>query len=138
MTSAWSSEQLQRLGASDELEIAVRRADGTLGRWVPIWVVCVGEHVFVRTWHRRPNGWFGDALVSQRARIRVSDVCADVTVTDVGEDSPDLRAGVDDAYLGKYSHYDRATVDRMVSDPAAATTLWLRPDPGSRGSAITA
>jgi hypothetical protein len=126
MTPSWSPEQLQRLGASDELEIAVRRADGTLGRWVPIWVVCVGAHVFVRTWHRRPNGWFGDVLRSQRARIRVADVCADVTVTDVGEDSPDLRAGVDDAYRSKYSPYGHATVERMVSDPAAATTLWLR------------
>jgi hypothetical protein len=124
----WSPEQLQRFGASDELEIAVRRTDATLGRWVPIWVVCVGEHVFVRTWHRRLNGWFGDVLRSQRARIRVGDVCADVTVTDVGEDSPDLRAGVDNAYLSKYSHYGHTTVERMVSDPAAATTLRLTPE----------
>ncbi len=95
---------------------------------MPIWVVCVGEHVFVRTWHRRPNGWFGDVLRSQRARIRVGDVCADVTVTDVGEDPPDLRAGVDNAYLSKYSHYGHTTVERMVSDPAAATTLRLTPE----------
>ncbi len=128
MTATWSPEQLQRLGASDELEIAVRRADGTLGRWVPIWVVCVGENVFVRTWQRRPNGWFGDVLRSQRARIRVADVCADVTVTDVGEDSTDLRAAVDNAYRSKYSRYGDTTVERMVSDPAAATTLWLIPE----------
>jgi hypothetical protein len=128
VTSTWSPEQLQRLGASDELEIAVRRADGTLGRWVPIWVVCVGERVFVRTWHRRPTGWFGDVLRSQRARIRVADVCADVTVTDVGEDFTDLRAGVDDAYRIKYAHYGHTTVQRMVSAPAAATTLWLIPE----------
>jgi hypothetical protein len=128
MTSTWSPEQLQRLGASDELEIAVRRADGTVGSWVPIWVVCVGPDVFVRTWHRRSNGWFGDVLRSQRARIRVAHVCADVTVTDVGEDSTDLRAGVDNAYHSKYSRYGDATVDRMVSDPASATTLRLMPE----------
>jgi len=128
MTSTWSREQLQRLGASDELEIAVRRADGTLRRWVPIWVVCVDEHVFVRTWHRRSNGWFGDVLRSQRARIRVADVRADVTVTDVSENSTDLRAGIDNAYLSKYSHYGHTTVDRMVSDAASAATLWLIPE----------
>jgi hypothetical protein len=123
--STWSPELLQRLGASDELEIAVRRADGTLRQWVPIWVVCVGEHVFVRTWHRRSNRWFEAVLRSQRARIRVADVCADVTVTDVGEDSADMRTDVDNAYRSKYSHHGHTTVERMVSDPAAATTLWL-------------
>jgi hypothetical protein len=128
MTSTWSPEQLQRLGASDELEIAVRRADGTLRRLGADWVVCVGEHVFVQTWHRRSNGWFGDVLHSQRARIRVADVCADVTVTDVGEDATDLRAGVDNAYRVKYSRYGPTTVDRMVSEAAAATTLRLIPE----------
>ena len=128
MTSTWSPGQLQRLGASDELEIAVRRADGSLHGWVPIWVVCVGQHVYVRTWYRRPNGWFGHALRSHRARIRVPDVETDVTVTDVGEDSIDLRAGIDNAYRTKYARYGHTTVERMASDPAAATTLWLSPE----------
>ena len=30
MTAAWTPEQLQRIDGSDELEIASRRADGTL------------------------------------------------------------------------------------------------------------
>jgi hypothetical protein len=59
MTAAWSPEQLKRIGRAEELQIAAKRADGTLRRWVPIWVVCVGEQVFVRTWYRRDNGWFG-------------------------------------------------------------------------------
>lgn len=49
MTVAWSPEQLERIGSADELRISAKRADGTLRRWVPIWVVCVGEHVYVRT-----------------------------------------------------------------------------------------
>jgi hypothetical protein len=48
--TTWSPEESQRIGESEELEIAVRRADGGLRRWVPIWVLCVDRHVYVRTW----------------------------------------------------------------------------------------
>jgi len=40
------------------MQIAAKRADGTLRRWLPIWVVCIGEHVYVRTWYRRNTGWW--------------------------------------------------------------------------------
>jgi hypothetical protein len=56
VTIAWSPEELARLGSAEELQIAGKRADGTLRRCVPICVVCVGEHVYVRTWHRRDTG----------------------------------------------------------------------------------
>jgi hypothetical protein len=127
MTSTWTPEQLQKIGASDELDIAVHRADGSLRRWVPIWVVRVDENVYVRTWYRRADGWFGHAIESVGARIRVPDVQADVTIADVGSDSPDPRADVDDAYRRKYGHFGEATVGRMVADSAAETTLWLQP-----------
>ena len=39
MAAAWSAEELERIGRAEELEIATKRADGTLRRWVPIWVV---------------------------------------------------------------------------------------------------
>jgi hypothetical protein len=119
---------LQQISASDELEIAVRRADGSLRRWVPIWVVCVDQDVYVRTWYRRDDGWFGHALESGRARVRVPGVEADVAVSDVSSSRGDLRADVDVAYRTKYGHFGDATVERMVADSAAATTLRLRPE----------
>jgi hypothetical protein len=48
MTVRWSRAQLDRISQSGELEIASRRTDGTLRRWVPIWVVCVDDAVYVR------------------------------------------------------------------------------------------
>jgi hypothetical protein len=126
MSAIWSAEQLARIGRADELRIAVQSLDGTLQRWVPIWVVCVGDQVYVRTWHRRDNGWFGHVLESRRARIRVPGLDATVTVQDVGKnDDAELRAGVDAAYRAKYGRYGSTTVDRMVNDDAAATTLQL-------------
>lgn len=128
MTVAWSSEQLERIGSADELRIAAKRADGTLRRSVPIWVVCVGEHVCVRTWHRRDSGWFGDAVDSLRARIMVPNLEADVIVQDAGEERTELRAAVDAAYRTKYGRYGGTSVERMVTPDAAATTLRLTPE----------
>ncbi len=134
MTAAWSPEQVERIGRAEELQIAVKRPDGTLRRWVPIWVVCVGEQVFVRTWYRRDNGWFGHVLDSRRARIRVPGLEVDVAVEDAGEDAAKLRPGVDAAYRAKYERYRGASVDRMAADAAAATTLRLIPEQGARAT----
>ncbi len=118
--SAWSPEQLRRLGEAPELEIATRRADDTLRGWVPIWVVCAAGQVYVRTWYRRDFGWYGYARENRRARVRASGCLqADVTV----EDATD-RDRVDAAYTSKYGH--GPSVDRMIGAEAAATTLRLR------------
>jgi hypothetical protein len=52
MTTAWSREELERIGRAEELENAAKRPDRTMLRWVPIWVVGVGDQVYVRTWQR--------------------------------------------------------------------------------------
>ena len=124
MTTHWSAADLRLIDASRELEIAVRRADGSLRRWLPIWVVCAGEQAYVRTWHRRDTGWFGEAVRSHRARIRVPGLEADVTIEDIGDASAQVTADVDDAYRTKYG---RGGADSMVTGTAAATTLRLDP-----------
>ncbi len=88
----------------------------------------------MRTWYRRDNGWFGHVVDSARARIRVPGLDVTVTVDDVGNDmAPEARLGIDAAYRAKYGRYGVATVDRMVTDEAAATTLRLTPEPGPSG-----
>ena len=128
VTASWTPEELGRVDAADELEITGRRPDGTLRRWTPIWAVCAGGRVYVRTWHRRDTGWFGRAVGSGRARVRVPGVETDVAVEDVGAGSTELRADLDAAYRAKYGRYGPGSVDRMVAPDAAATTLRLVPD----------
>jgi Uncharacterized protein conserved in bacteria (DUF2255) len=67
-------------------------------------------------------------LDSRRARIRVPDLEADVTVADIGGRDADLRADVDAAYRTKYRPYGATSVDRMLTDEAAAATLELIPE----------
>jgi hypothetical protein len=99
---SWTPEQLAGFDAARELEIAVRRADGTLRPWTPIWVVHAGADVYVRTWYRRDTGWLGLALNTRRARVRVAEVEVDARIEDVGVGPSGLRASVDAAYRDKY------------------------------------
>jgi hypothetical protein len=126
----WTPDDIRRIGSADELQIAAKRTDGTLRRWLPIWVVCVGEQVYVRTWYRRNAGWFAHVLDSRRASIRVSGLQADVVVEDFGAGSGRLHVAIDAAYRTKYGRYGTSAVGPMVAAAAAATTLRLSPDHG--------
>ena len=119
---SWTPGQLDLVDAARELDIAVRRADGTLRPWTPIWGVHVVGDVYVRTWYRRDTGWFGLALRTRRARVRVSGVEVDVRIEHIGVGPSGLREDVDDAYRDKYG---RGSSGNMVGDEAAATTLRL-------------
>jgi hypothetical protein len=119
---SWTPEQLALIDSARELEIAVRRADGTLRSWTPIWAVHAGDDVYIRTWYRRDTGWFGAALRTLRARVRIPGLEADVRIEDVGTG---LRATVDNAYRAKYGG---GSTGNIVADDAAASTLRLLPD----------
>ena len=131
--AAWSPEQLTRIDEASELQIATRRADGTLRSPRPIWVVRVEDQVYVRTWYRRTTGWFGRVLDLPRAQVQVPGLTTDVTVEDVGDGPDELRDNVDAAYRAKYGRYGGGSVDQMINDSAAATTLRLTPEPADNG-----
>jgi len=124
-STGWDPGDLDHLRSAHELEVATPGRDGLLRAWVPVWLVVVDEQLYVRTWYRRDTGWFGAALRSRRARVRVPGLEAAVVVTDVGDGPPALQAGVDAAYRGKYGDAGSAS---MVGSTAAATTLRLDPD----------
>src|SRR5512133_3053415 len=51
--SGWTDTELSRIGPADELEIASYRQDGTLRPYTTIWVVRVGDELYVRSWRGR-------------------------------------------------------------------------------------
>lgn len=119
----WSTQDLLHLDGMRELEIAAPRADGGLGRWTPIWVVVADDEVFVRTWQRRNTGWYGRAVASGSARIRMRSEPVDVIVAATGDTDADA---VDAAYRAKYG---AAGAQSMVTAEAVASTLRLTPRP---------
>jgi hypothetical protein len=128
MTAEWGPGDLQQIETVRELEIAAQRVDGSSMRWTPVWVVRVGEGVYVRTWYPRTTGWFGTAVRSGRARIRLPQFEADVVVEALATVTAGLDAHVSRAYRTKYG--DAASAS-MVTSEAEATTVRLRPaEPG--------
>ena len=47
--SDWTAVDLHRIGSAGELQLTTRRADGSLRPYVPVWVVRVGDELFVRS-----------------------------------------------------------------------------------------
>lgn len=66
--AAWTHDELNRINGTDELEIAAGRQDGSLRERRPIWVVGVGDDLYVRAAYGRGSGWHRVAQASGRAR----------------------------------------------------------------------
>jgi hypothetical protein len=47
--TGWTSDELTRIGTTPELQLTSRRRDGTLGQPRTIWVVRVGDDLYVRS-----------------------------------------------------------------------------------------
>jgi hypothetical protein len=122
--SAWTSDELNRIGNAEELKIAGQRADGTLRKAVIVWVVRLGENLYVRCVNGRKGAWFCGALTRHAGRIWAGGVEKDVTF--VEEENPDVNAKIDEAYLTKYKHYPQY-VAPMVTPKVRAATVKLVP-----------
>jgi hypothetical protein len=123
-TTTWTSDELSRIEAAQELEIAPRRRDGTLRKPVPIWVVRVGDDVYVRAAYGAGSGWHRVARTSREGRIRAGGVEKDVTMHDADGAVNDQ---VDAAYRTKYRRYAGGVVDGITNAQARSTTLRLAP-----------
>ena len=122
--TTWTSDELTKIGTAEELEIASRRRDSTLRRPVTIWVVRIGDDLYVRSYRGRTSAWFRGVLVRHEGRIWAGGVEKDVTF--VEEADPGINGKIDDAYRTKYGRYPQY-VAPMVTAEARSTTLKLVP-----------
>ncbi|MDP9133843.1 MAG: DUF2255 family protein [Actinomycetota bacterium] len=119
--SAWTENELRSIGEAQELEIAPVRRNGDLRRSTPIWVVRVGDDLFVRAAYGSGSGWYGVAQTSRQARISAGGVERDVTIED-GDES--VLDAVDAGYRDKYGSY-ASIVDSITDAEHRATTVRL-------------
>jgi hypothetical protein len=124
--TGWTTEELDKIEPADELEIASLRSDGTLGSPRTIWVVRLGDDLFVRSVKGRSSDWFRGTQRRREGRIRSGGVERGVTFD---EAVPDLEGRIDDAYREKYRRYARSIVDSVLTPEARAATLKLVPRP---------
>jgi hypothetical protein len=121
--SSWSSDELARIGGADELIVAPLRANGCSGHSVPVWVVRVGDDLYVRSWRGEDGAWYQAAKARREGHVSARDVQRDVEFVDADDAVNDT---VDAGYRDKYARYP-GYVEPMVSAQARATTLRLVP-----------
>lgn len=122
--SDWIPDELNKIGAADELQIAALRPDGTLRPFTTIWVVRVGGDLYVRSYRGRGSAWFRSVLQRSEGQIRAGGITLDVTFEE--PEAADHDA-IDQAYQSKYRNYGNAYVDPVISPSARAATLRLIP-----------
>jgi hypothetical protein len=121
--SAWTSEELDAVGGADELRLASARPDGALRKPVTIWVVRVGDGLYVRSVFGRGSRWFRGVEDRHEGRVSAGGVQKDVEFVEVGEP----KDAIDEAYRTKYGRYPADIVDPTVSPEAQSATLQLVP-----------
>src|SRR5690242_14656571 len=103
-TNTWTKDELNKIGAAEELQLASTRPDGTLRPYVTMWVVRAADDIYVRSAYGPNDPWYRRAKASGTGRIRVGGVERDVTFVEAGDD-PAVHAAIDAAYHTKYDRY---------------------------------
>jgi hypothetical protein len=122
--TTWTSDELTRIGRTEELQIASLRRDGTLRNPVTIWVVPHDGGLYVRSVRGRIAAWFRGAQERHEGQIRAGGVEKDVTFVDAGHD---IDAEVDAAYRAKYRRYAGSVLNSVLTPEARSTTIRLEP-----------
>ena len=120
----WTNDELNKIGTAEELQIASLRDDGTLRKPVIIWVVRVGDDLYIRSVYGRGSAWFRGVQTRYEGRIWAGGVEKDVAF--VEEANSDINYQIDAAYLTKYRRYPQY-VAPMVTPEVRAATIKLMP-----------
>lgn len=122
--TTWTNDELNKIGSAEELQISGLRPDGTLRDRVTIWVVRVGDNLYVRSARGHSGVWYNKALITHKGRIRAGGVEKNVTFVEVSDAA--LNEKIDAEYLSKYGRYPQY-VAPMVTAEVKETTLKLEP-----------
>jgi hypothetical protein len=120
----WTSDQHDKLGRAEEVEIAWVGPDGKLRKPVTVWVVRHGDDLYLRSVSGRRGHWFRGTQERHEGRIRAGGVQQDVTFVDADHAVDDE---VDAAYRTKYRRYAGRILNSVLTPEARAATLKLVP-----------
>jgi len=123
--AAWTSDELNKIGKAEELRIASLRRDDTLRKPVTIWVVRVGNELYVRSVYGRSSAWFRGTQARHEGRIQAGGVNKNVTFVEINEF--DVHEQIDAAYRTKYRRYAASIVNSTLTPDARSATIKLVP-----------
>ncbi len=124
--TTWTKDELTMIGNAEELRIASLRRDGTLRKPVTIWVVRLGDDLYVRSVNGRTSAWFRGTQELHEGHVRAGGVDKDVAFVDA---DPDINDQIDAAYRTKYQRYAAKIIRSIISPQARSATIKLVPRP---------
>lgn len=125
--SIWSQDDLDRLGGASEVEVSSVRRDGSLSRPRTVWMVRVGDELYLRSVNGPDAAWYRSTRTFHQGRIQARGVARDVTWIDVNAtEQPDVDPAVDAEYARKYQGSTAAIAH--INSPLARTTT-MRAEP---------
>lgn len=123
--TAWTSDELARIGAAEEVQIAPLRRDGTLAKPVTVWAVRQADDVYVRSAVRGRNAArFRGVQESHQGRIWAGGFDKSVAFVNA---EPEVNDRVDAAYRAKYRRYAGRILNSCLTPEARSTTITVVP-----------
>jgi hypothetical protein len=122
--TTWKKDELAKIGAAEEVQIAPLERDGTPRKPVTVWVVRQGDDLYVRSVNGPSGRWFRGTQERHEGRLRAGGVQQDVTFVDADHDIDDE---VDAAYRAKYRRYAGSILNSVLTPEARSSTLKLVP-----------
>jgi hypothetical protein len=124
--STWSKDELQRIAATDELDVSALREDGKTYRTpIPIWCVVVEDALYVRAYNGNKSRWYQAALRSKAGRITAAGITKEVTFEPV---NGPINERIDAAYRAKYK--GSPYLSPMGAEGVRSATLKVVPSEG--------
>jgi hypothetical protein len=125
--TSWSQDDLDRLGGAGEVKVSSVRRDGSLSRARTVWIVRVGDRLYLRSVNGPDAAWYRLTRTLHQGRIQARGVARDVTWIDVNAtEQPDVDPAVDAEYARKYQG-STAAIAHINSPLARTTTMRVEP-----------
>ncbi len=123
--TTWTSDELNKIGKAEELQVASLRSDDTLRNPVTIWVVRLEDDLYVRSVNGRTSAWFRGVQTRHEGHIRAGGVDKDVIF--VEDPDSNINEQIDVAYRTKYRRYAESIINHINGSEARAATIKLVP-----------
>ena len=123
----WTEEELNTIAGTEEIDVASRRADGTLRTPRIVWVVRHGDALYIRSVLGPDAAWYRGVQTRHEGHIWAGGIHRDVQFVEI-DHTPggSVDDGIDAVYRDKYGAGPEP-IEHITSPLARQTTLRLDP-----------
>ncbi len=120
--SAWTAEELTRIGEATEIQLASPRPDGTQAPVTTMWIARVADGLYVRSAGGPDRPWYRRARAAGRGHLHAAGTDYEVVFA---EADPNIHDAIDAALHAKYDRYGPGPVGHITGPATHPHTLRL-------------